>query len=97
MIGRCIKCNEFLVFDEKKKQQVLPSTRCPCGGGVEAMSGDGRLSGEHPTYPTKTFTDEEGKPYFYAYKNKAGQYFVSQGDKMQQVQNPIVLPKYVSK
>lgn len=88
MTARCTICDNYLFFSDKEMEDN-PKPKCSCGGAIDIMVSSGSLSGEHPHYPAKTFfTDITAEPYFYAYKNSKGKYFVYLNDKMVAVKNP---------
>lgn len=91
MTARCIVCNNFLFWDEKEiKKQPAFRIKCTCGGDGEVMVSSGCLKGHHPTYSGKTFfADSNADPYFYAYKNARGEFYVYYQDKMVKVENPV--------
>lgn len=89
MTVRCTICSAFILYDEKK-DKMMGLVKCSCGGHTELMKPSGKLQGEHPVYPEKTCKSIlYTTPYYYAYKNDKGDYFVWKDDKLVRVENPV--------
>lgn len=88
MTLRCTICSEYVFYDEKREKMTMILSCPKCRGKVE-MLGSGRLAGEHPVHQGKTFSGAFG-PYFYAYKNDSGKYFVFINDKLVTVEDPVI-------
>lgn len=65
--------------------------RCSCGGFLESIGGSYTLSGEHPFDKGQTGNGPwyEG-PFFYAEKNRKGEYFVYHEGYWHKIENPVV-------
>jgi hypothetical protein len=85
MTARCVDCNMFLFFDERRNP-MSPYERCECGGEIDRMVGSSKLFGSHPYYEGKTFTSESGDNYFYAYRDSKGHFFVFHDKKLHRLQ-----------
>ena len=89
MTVRCVVCNRVHEFRNHRGSK-LSERKCECGGALQMLGGTHSLSGKHPFDESKTHVSKwwEGE-YFYADKNKRGEYFVIHDGYFHQIVNPI--------
>lgn len=91
MTARCKTCNKANNFRNQRGAK-LSDRRCDCGGTLEIMGGSPSLAGKHPfraelTYPANDWFSTE---YFYAEKNRSGQFFVFHEGYFHPIENPVL-------
>jgi hypothetical protein len=88
--ARCTQCNKTHPYRNCRGAK-LSNMRCVCGGALESLGGTHTLTGSHPLDPEKTYTSKwyDG-PYFYADKNRKGEYFVFHDGYWHKVENPVL-------
>lgn len=89
MTVRCKDCNKVHSFRNYRGSK-LSEKKCDCGGSLEMLGGAHSLSGKHPFDDSKTHTSKwyEGE-YFYADKNKKGEYYIIYDGYYHKINNPI--------
>lgn len=90
MTARCIDCNKSHRFRNQRGAK-LSERRCDCGGKLEIIGGSISLLGEHPFDEKCTYEDtwtNQGK-FFYADRNRKGEYFVWHEGYWHKIENPI--------
>lgn len=89
MTARCTVCSKSHNFRNRRGAR-LSDSKCECGGTLELIGGMHTLSGQHPYDESKTFRgDYIIGNYFYADRNRKGEYFVLHDGFYHQVQDPV--------